>query len=35
MVARGVRADSAAPDSLLPMSLLRAILSGQYSNNVG
>src|SRR5215213_6200803 len=35
MVARGVRAVTAAPDSLLPMSLLRAILSGQYSNNVG
>src|SRR5215210_649577 len=30
---RGVRAASiAAPDSLLPVSLLRAVLSGQYSN---
>src|SRR5215207_4448587 len=30
---RGVRAASIAPDSLLPMTLLRAVLSGQYSNN--
>src|SRR5918996_4963415 len=30
---RGIRAASIAPDSLLPMTLLRAVLSGQYSNN--
>src|SRR5215216_4662048 len=30
---RGVRAASIPPDSLLPMTLLRAVLSGQYSNN--
>src|SRR5215208_1416791 len=30
---RGVRAASIAPDFLLPMTLLRAVLSGQYSNN--
>src|SRR5215210_3132653 len=29
---RGVRAVSIAPDSLLPVSLLRAVLSSQYSN---
>src|SRR5215217_603363 len=30
---RGVRAASILPDSLLPMTLLRAVLSRQYSNN--
>src|SRR5919107_119679 len=30
---RGIRAASIAPNSLLPMTLLRAALSGQYSNN--
>ncbi len=31
---RGVSAASIVPDSLFPMTLLRAVLSGQYSNNV-